>query len=362
MKKLIFALTCTIVAVTFAGSAFAAFINLDANGQPTSVDADCVMIKDDVSNLIWEKKTSLNKGDTYTWDDAKAYVDTLGGDWRLPTIQELLTIVDFTKASAPTSYLADMNIYPYWTSTEYAPESYNHTYFWMVNFSAASNAKQNKTMPTSVIAVKGGSSPSPDFTSDNAQNIVTDNNTKLVWQNAPAALAKTWDQASAYCATLLSVQVGGKYYGWRMPTLQELRSIVNYGRYYPDTTSPAIYADFFSASSSPRIWTYTSSAQNSSKAWYIDFTDGSTGTIAKTSSYLVWAVLDTSKEVDPPPYPLGDINHDLKVDLADVIAGLRVLDGIPVTVYTDKEVNADFKIGQEEVIYALQITAALRIQ
>jgi hypothetical protein len=61
-------------------------------------------------------------------------------------------------------------------------------------------------------------------------------------------------------------------------------------------------------------------------------------------------------------FPVGDINHDLSVDLTDVIAALQVAVNVPPAeeLYTDTEVNGDIRIGLEEAVYALQVVSGLR--
>ncbi len=61
-------------------------------------------------------------------------------------------------------------------------------------------------------------------------------------------------------------------------------------------------------------------------------------------------------------YETGDLNHDGYVDLADAVIALKVVSGVALTeiYYLDKEVNADGKIGSEELIYILQKMAQLR--
>lgn len=378
MKKLIFALICTIITVGCSNFAFAAFIKLDAAGQPTENDAACVMVKDDVTNLIWERKTISNKDQTYTWDDAKAYAESLALDgnsgWRLPTIRELLTIIDFAKSTAPAvnaDYFPNISKSLYWTSTDYVLGSavyddqgnfQSYSSAWSINFSnGTEDVASNKTAIKRVIAVRGNFLPLPTFTVDNS--IVKDNN-GLIWQKTPGSETKKWTDISTYLTAIPGVQVDNTgCYGWRLPTLQELQTIVN----YEGNPAPTSYSEFSAVSA--KYWTSTPDAQStsSSKVWYVDFTNGTIGTVGTTvdPGYRVWAVVDKNKSVTcpvQPDYPKGDITHDTHVDLLDVIAGLKVLDGITVTVYTDTDVNGDGKIGQEEVIYALQVTAALRPQ
>jgi len=58
------------------------------------------MADDSITGLTWEIKTSQNKTETYTWEEAGNYIadlnsDEFGGysDWRLPTLKELAFIV-----------------------------------------------------------------------------------------------------------------------------------------------------------------------------------------------------------------------------------------------------------------------------
>ena len=55
--------------------------------------------------------------ETMTWEEAHAYCASLGPCWRLPNIQELLGLVDYTKYNPTTS--CDMLSAPYWSATEY---------------------------------------------------------------------------------------------------------------------------------------------------------------------------------------------------------------------------------------------------
>ncbi|CAN2042855.1 putative pectate lyase C (modular protein) [Candidatus Magnetomoraceae bacterium gMMP-15] len=56
---------------------------------------------------------------------------------------------------------------------------------------------------------------------------------------------------------------------------------------------------------------------------------------------------------------LGDINHKNPIDLYDVILTLKILAGIDANdVYADADINQDGKIGMQELIYVLQVTAS----
>lgn len=80
-------------------------------------------------------------------------------------------------------------------------------------------------------------------------NIVTDNTTKLQWQDDEAAKTtkKNWEGAKTYCNTLI---LDG-YDDWILPTARELRSILDLGRYNP-AVDPV-----FQNISSATYWTST---------------------------------------------------------------------------------------------------------
>ncbi len=68
---------------------------------------------------------------------------------------------------------------------------------------------------------------------DNGDGTVTDTSTGLMWQQAGSSNSMTWEQALAYCEGL---NLGG-YTDWRLPTIKELYSLVDYTRYDPAINS-----------------------------------------------------------------------------------------------------------------------------
>jgi hypothetical protein len=61
-------------------------------------------------------------------------------DWRLPTIQELLTLVDYSK-SDPSSSLEDTESEDYWSSTDNVSNSGNAWYVYFYNGYSYYNGK-----------------------------------------------------------------------------------------------------------------------------------------------------------------------------------------------------------------------------
>ncbi len=100
-----------------------------------------------------------------------------------------------------------------------------------------------------------------DFTKSG--DIVTDTNTGLQWQDDVIAWS-SWNQAINYCENLT---LGG-YSDWRLPNINELKSIVD-----RSTFEPAI-ADVFSLHESASYWSSTTDASTTSKAQIVNFVEG----------------------------------------------------------------------------------------
>ena len=120
-----------------------------------------------------------------------------------------------------------------------------------------------------------------DFTRDAAREIVTDSTNNLMWQDDATAgiFTAAWLAAITHCEELSH----GGYSDWRLPNINELRSIVAYDRY-----NPAIDSAFQNVAAST-YWSSTVRAGGTSSAWYVSFDYGS-GTSSKTSSHYVRCV------------------------------------------------------------------------
>ncbi len=117
--------------------------------------------------------------------------------------------------------------------------------------------------------------------SRSSTGVVTDNVTKLEWQddysdNADAIKQGKWQEAIDYCAAL---QLDGGR--WRLPTLVELETIVDNGTGNPSITESSFTKIILSYS---RYWTSTPFAYDTSYAWYVDFYRGVSNNDIKTDS------------------------------------------------------------------------------
>jgi len=82
------------------------------------------------TGLFWQD----DKTSEMTHAKAIEYCNKLGGNsqWRLPTIDELKSIVDYTRSPAIIEGFENTQSDYYWTSTKYKGSS---TSFWVVHFS-----------------------------------------------------------------------------------------------------------------------------------------------------------------------------------------------------------------------------------
>jgi hypothetical protein len=113
---------------------------------------------------------------------------------------------------------------------------------------------------------------------------VLDNETGLVWQQAPAATTYEWHQMNTPCVSLTS---GGRR-GWRTPTVSELTSIT-------ETTgsAPRLPAGHpFTVPATPSFWTTSQSYTPSSYRYVVDFATGDPIVVDGNTSptYKVWCV------------------------------------------------------------------------
>ncbi len=146
----------------------------------------------------------------------------------------------------------------------------------------------------------------PSYT--RASDIVTDELTSLMWQDNEAIVnvTKPWletvnytmclndtnlsgcydtsgDTATSYCSKL---SLGG-YTDWRLPTLTELESIVDYSKY-----GPAIDTIYFNNISSNLYWSSSTFEGRKYNAWIVYFYNGKVYRTRKDDNLYVRCVRD----------------------------------------------------------------------
>jgi len=112
---------------------------------------------------------------------------------------------------------------------------------------------------------------------------VLDRETGLVWEQSPSTSGNNWLIQSFECERLSK----GSRKGWRLPTIQELASLIDPTVLAPGPTLPAGHP--FSNVLQKTYWS-GSDRGGSGGASIVDFTDGRVGTDPKVEPYLAWCV------------------------------------------------------------------------
>jgi hypothetical protein len=87
--------------------------------------------------------------------------------------------------------------------------------------------------------------PNPESYTNNGDGTVTDNVTKLMWEQADSTATYSWSDAKAYC---VARRTAG-YSDWRLPTQIELFSIVDWR-----ATGNVAFNPVFSAQPGVQYW------------------------------------------------------------------------------------------------------------
>jgi len=121
---------------------------------------------------------------------------------------------------------------------------------------------------------------------------VLDKETGLVWEQSPDTTPRSWLHAQVRCNALAT---GGRL-GWRLPTLQELASLV-------DPNNPGGNPDLppghpFSNVQSSNYWSASTFAFDPSGAWNVGLNNGDVILDVKADTIYVWCVRG-GQGVDP---------------------------------------------------------------
>jgi len=261
------------------------------NGDGTVTDLN--------TGLTWQKtppKTPVS------WEDAIDYADALKvgghGDWRLPTIKELLSIVDFSGSIRTRTPYIDTDYfdyhYPdrstgvrdidaqYWSTDRYVGTvmrgdegAFGFNFadgrikVYPVSTRHGRGGKQNF-----VRCVRGLTGYGENAFADNGDGTVTDAATGLTWMQTDSSQPMRWADALAYAEDL---ELGG-HSDWRLPNAKELQSIVDYSK-APDARDaaqrgPAIDPVFSLTEEESWHWTSTTHGDDKRAAVYICFGRG----------------------------------------------------------------------------------------
>jgi hypothetical protein len=236
-------------------------------------------VTDTVTGLTWE--AVVDPG-SYTATKAATYCAGKSpvGDWRLPTVVELASLVDVTIASpGPTinqTYFPNTPSDSFWTSMPFG-SVYSS---WCVSFIDGLTAYNDVGVSSRVRCVRV-SAPTcyPTRYQAQAGGLVHDEATGLTWQQTIDAGSYIVSEATTYCASLGA--------GWRLPSLTELQSIVDYTK-----SDPAIDEDAFpnTPSDPSSFWTSSPAAGAPGGEWSVRFDFGAASYSPSTYTFMARCV------------------------------------------------------------------------
>lgn len=259
---------------------------------PSYTDNGNGTITDNVTGLMWQQ----TDGGEMTIENAITYCDnlTLAGysDWRLPTPMEAFSILNLQNVNPAinTTYFTLTTAEYWWTSVYQAGDA---TKVWCTNAGGGiGNKPKSETISATgtfhyhARAVRNTNTPTTitNHFTDNGDETITDNLTKLIWQKVPNTTALTWEQALSYAKSLTLAGATD----WRLPNIKELQSLNN-----ELATNPSVFTPYFSSLGVKKYWSSTTlkpNTTNPSSAWFWDTQFGLTSYDTKTNTDYVICV------------------------------------------------------------------------
>jgi hypothetical protein len=264
---------------------------------------ECVL--DNVTGLVWEGKTATgpragnllftnavgNAGGVNTYIAAVNSSNLCGySDWRLPTREELLNLVNFGQVSGPKisiAWFSNTEPADHWTAS---PVGDGAASIWAVNFSNGWSNYILRSAPAAIRLVHGAAwngqrylITSASYGDDAANNAVIDRKTGLTWRRC----LEGWLWDGSTCINVVSTRethevvlaASQEVTGWRLPNVKELSSLADFSRLYPtlDTTA-------FPAGTTLALWASTPETDATNRAWVADFAGGSVYTNGRSTS------------------------------------------------------------------------------
>ena len=264
-------------------------------GQDAQHPGPAPRYKDNGDGTVSDLNTGLTwvkaRGQKMTWEDAVAGAPQcrVGGlsDWRMPTIKELYSLINFSGGCGGTvansrPYL-DTRYFDFtygdeskgvriidcqdWSATPYVGKTMtgNPTIFG-VNFADGRIKGYPRSLPGGRVGqmyaryVRGNPDYGKNDFHENGDGTITDRATGLMWTQADSGEGLNWEEALAWAEARNKERFLG-HSDWRLPNAKELQSIVDYTRAPAVTQSPAISPLFHVTALSdgeyPFFWTST---------------------------------------------------------------------------------------------------------
>jgi hypothetical protein len=296
------------------------------NRAPRYLDNGDGTVTDLNTGLIWQQSPDMNGDGRIDAADKLTFRQAVTGaasfslagheDWRLPTIRELYSLIDFrgvdpsgyrgSDASGLTPFI-DTDAFEFGygdlesgeriidaqfaTSTQYVGTTMGGAAtMFGVNFAdgrikgypSGPMPGRSEAKTFYVLYVRGATGYGVNHFTDNGDGTVSDESTGLMWSKADSGEGLNWEEALAWVQEMNSESYLG-YDDWRLPDVKELQSIVDYSRAPDVTHSPAIDPVFQTTAITneadqrdyPSFWSSTThanrSAASGANAAYVSF-------------------------------------------------------------------------------------------
>ena len=259
--------------------------------QPSyTVSADGLTVYDNNTGLTWQKSPdtngdgALNSDDKLTWAQAQARPAVLNaasfggfGDWRVPTIKEIYSLIDYRGTDPDPTAQSASGLTPfintqyfdfvygdvsageriidaqYWSATTYVSTTMNgNATQFGVNFAdgrikgyPSDTGPGGSPFKEFLRCVRGNPEYGTNLFADDGDGTITDSATGLVWSKGDSGVGMEWQDALAWAQTKNAANYLG-HADWRLPNAKELQSIVDY-TLAPDVTDSAALDPLFDA-------------------------------------------------------------------------------------------------------------------
>ncbi|TGN10582.1 DUF1566 domain-containing protein [Leptospira ilyithenensis] len=228
-----------------------------------------------------------------TWSGANTACSSLDSgsgyankkNWKLASVAELTTIINyFVTPATYDAYFPGAAGGGQWTRDSFAMAP--STDAWYLSLSEGVTGRTSQVNTNRARCVQGASVPDETFR-DNGDQTITDINTGLVWQKCAVGLSgdqcqivvsstsMIWSSALNACNSLTLANRT-----WRLPSVSELKSIVN----LTNTTVPINTSYFPGVAASTGYWTSTTIFASVTDAWVVHMNVGSENLLKNNST------------------------------------------------------------------------------